>query len=35
LSAVVAIVVLVFLGGTVSDALDFVGRAIDAASHSR
>ncbi|HEY0443369.1 MAG TPA: hypothetical protein VGC90_04015 [Candidatus Limnocylindrales bacterium] len=32
LSAVVAIVVLVFLGGTVSDALDLISRAIDAAS---
>ncbi|MFL5681314.1 MAG: Flp family type IVb pilin [Chloroflexota bacterium] len=32
LSAVVTIVVLVFLGGTLSDVLEAIGRAIDAAS---
>ena len=32
LSAVVTIVVLVFLGGTLSDVLAAIGRAIDAAS---
>jgi Flp pilus assembly pilin Flp len=32
LSAVVTIVVLVFLGGTLSDVLEAIGRAIDEAS---
>lgn len=32
LSGVVTIVVLVFLGGTLSDVLEAIGRAIDAAS---
>jgi Flp pilus assembly pilin Flp len=31
LSAVVAIVVLVFFGGTLADVLDVIGRAIDSA----
>ena len=34
LSAVVTIVVLVFLGGTLADVLDVIGRAIDAATRS-
>jgi Flp pilus assembly pilin Flp len=32
LSAVVAVVTLVLLGGTLAEVLDFIGRAIDAAS---
>jgi Flp pilus assembly pilin Flp len=35
LSAVVAIVVLVFFGGTLADVLDTIGRAIDAAATPR
>jgi Flp pilus assembly pilin Flp len=34
LSAVVTIVVLVFLGPTLADVLEVIGKAIDAASHS-
>ena len=34
LSAVVAIVVLVFFGGTLADVLDVIGRAIDSASRA-
>ena len=34
LSAVVAIVVLVFFGGTLADVLDVIGRAIDSAARA-
>jgi Flp pilus assembly pilin Flp len=34
LSAAVTIVVLVFLGGTLSDVLEIIGRAIDAATRA-
>jgi Flp pilus assembly pilin Flp len=34
LSAVVTIVVLVFMGATLADVLDVIGKAIDAASRS-
>ncbi len=34
LSAAVTIVVLVFLGGTLADVLDVIGKAIDAATRS-
>jgi Flp pilus assembly pilin Flp len=34
LSAIVTVFVLVFLGGTLADVLEVIGRAIDAASRS-